>query len=305
VLAGQGQRLAIDTPLAGSTVGGTLATGVAGPLRMLYGTARDLLIGVTIVRADGSLAKAGGKVVKNVAGYDLGKLFTGSYGTLGLIVEAAFRLHPLPAARSYVTCEVADFARAWHAASAVLASSVVPSAIEMDAVAGGPVTVAVLIEGVAAGIAARTDVVAALLGDGARGAPEPPKWWGRYPDGETLLEITAPPAALPELIASALPALTAARAWVRGSAGSGHWYVSVPGEPAGGPPTRPLGNLVTQVRAAVLRHGGAATVRIAPAALRDHVDLWGPVPALALMRRVKDQFDPEHRLAPGRFVGGI
>src|SRR5918992_1322390 len=144
VLAGQGQRLAIDAPIAGSTVGGTLATGAWGPLRLRYGTARDLLIGVTIVRADGGLAKAGGTVVKNVAGYDLGKLFTGSYGTLGLIVEAAFRLHPLPAARP---------AGGGPAASASAGAT---------GGGGGPV----------------------------RTAPEPPAWWGRYPDGETLLEVT-------------------------------------------------------------------------------------------------------------------
>src|SRR5689334_15280138 len=91
LLAVQGQQLALDSPLPGSTVGGTLATAAAGPRRLLYGTARDLLIGVTVVRADGAVVKSGGKVVKNVAGYDLGKLYTGSYGTLGLIVSASFR----------------------------------------------------------------------------------------------------------------------------------------------------------------------------------------------------------------------
>src|SRR5262249_37176602 len=85
-------------PAGAGTIGGTLATGAAGPRRLRYGTPRDLVIGITVVRADGTVASSGGKVVKNVAGYDLGKLFAGSYGTLGLIVEAVFRLHPLPAA---------------------------------------------------------------------------------------------------------------------------------------------------------------------------------------------------------------
>ncbi|HEU5157605.1 MAG TPA: FAD-binding oxidoreductase [Streptosporangiaceae bacterium] len=307
VLAAQGQRLALDVPLAGSTVGGTLATGAWGPLRLRYGTARDLLIGVTIVRADGGLAKAGGKVVKNVAGYDLGKLFTGSYGTLGLIVEAAFRLHPLPAARSYVTCEVADFARAQTVVQEVLGSSVVPSAIELDAPgvgAGGPITVTVLIEGVAAGVGARAELVAALLGAGARADAEQPGWWGRYPDGPTLLEVTAPPAALADIFAPASPALAAlgaVGAGVRGSAGSGHWYVGVPADA----PAEQAAELVTRLRAAAAGHGGSLVVRVAAPDLRDQVDPWGPVPSLPLMRRVKDQFDPGHRLAPGRFVGGI
>ena len=103
-LARAGQEIALDVP-ADATVGGVIGSGLAGPRRLRYGTPRDLLIGITIVRADGTVAKSGGKVVKNVAGYDLGKLFAGSAGTLGLTTEAIFRLHPLPAARAYVTAE--------------------------------------------------------------------------------------------------------------------------------------------------------------------------------------------------------
>src|SRR5579859_335291 len=104
VLASAGQELALDVP-AEATVGGVVATGTAGPRRLRYGAPRDLLIGITIVRADGTVAHSGGKVVKNVAGYDLGKLFAGSQGTLGLITETTFRLHPQPAARLFVTAE--------------------------------------------------------------------------------------------------------------------------------------------------------------------------------------------------------
>src|SRR6185312_15807086 len=105
VLAEAGQEIALDVP-DDASVGGIVASGLAGPRRLRYGTPRDLLIGITIVRADGTVAKSGGKVVKNVAGYDLGKLFAGSAGTLGLITEATFRLHPLPAARAWVTARV-------------------------------------------------------------------------------------------------------------------------------------------------------------------------------------------------------
>ena len=104
VLASAGQELALDAP-ADATVGGVVATGTAGPRRFRYGAPRDLLIGMTVVRADGVIAHSGGKVVKNVAGYDLGKLFCGSQGTLGLITEATFRLHPRPAAVAWVTAE--------------------------------------------------------------------------------------------------------------------------------------------------------------------------------------------------------
>ncbi|HEY7489230.1 MAG TPA: FAD-binding oxidoreductase [Streptosporangiaceae bacterium] len=295
VLAAKGQRLAVDIPLAGSTVGGTLAIGAAGPLRLRYGTARDLLIGVTIVRADGSIAKSGGKVVKNVAGYDLGKLFTGSYGTLGLIAEAAFRLHPLPAARRYVTATVADGPAANRAVQAVLHSSAVPSAIEVDAPPGGPISLSVLVEGVAEGIPARAELVAELLGPDARIDADLPPWWGRYPDGATLIDVTAPPTALPAVLQAA------GAAGVRGSAGSGHWQVGMPGDL----PADRVAELAARLRAALTPDGGSAIVRVAPDDVRTRVDLWGPASALTLMRRVKDQFDPDHRLAPGRFVGGI
>jgi glycolate oxidase FAD binding subunit len=98
-LAAAGQMLAIDPPRSdGATIGGVLATADSGPLRHRHGAPRDLVLGVTVALSDGTLARAGGKVIKNVAGYDLAKLFTGSFGTLGAILEVALRLHPLPAA---------------------------------------------------------------------------------------------------------------------------------------------------------------------------------------------------------------
>src|SRR5919108_385401 len=130
-LASAGQPLALDAP-AEATAGGVVATGMAGPRRFRYGAPRDLLIGITVVRADGVVAHAGGKVVKNVAGYDLGKLFAGSQGTLGLITEAAFRLHPVPPAVAYVTAEFgpAERAGAVAAVAAAAGSRLVPSAVE-------------------------------------------------------------------------------------------------------------------------------------------------------------------------------
>ncbi|EBP5695887.1 FAD-binding oxidoreductase, partial [Salmonella enterica] len=101
-LSGADQRLGVDPSRAG-TVGGAVATAATGPMRLAHGAVRDLVIGMTMVRADGVVAHSGGKVVKNVAGYDLGKLLTGSFGTLGVITEVAFRLHPVPAGRTWVT----------------------------------------------------------------------------------------------------------------------------------------------------------------------------------------------------------
>ncbi len=172
VLAQAGQEIALDVP-GEATVGGVVASGLAGPRRLRYGTPRDLLIGITIVRADGTVAKSGGKVVKNVAGYDLGKLFAGSAGTLGLITEAIFRLHPLPAARAYVTAEYVAVSVACDAVAAAANSPLVSSAVELTrAVPGGPIRVGVLLEGSADGVEARSARMAGLLGNGRGRRPD-------------------------------------------------------------------------------------------------------------------------------------
>ena len=139
VVARGGQRLALDETVPGSSVGGMLATNTSGPRRVATGTARDLLIGVTVVRADGVVAKAGGRVVKNVAGYDLGKLVIGSFGTLGVITEAVFRLHPVPDARSWVSLHGRrSRGRPRQVVQSVLHSQTVPAAIEVEWPSGGP-----------------------------------------------------------------------------------------------------------------------------------------------------------------------
>ena len=176
VLGAAGQRLALDPPAlpgssggTGGTIGGVLATGAAGPLRLRYGTPRDLLIGITVVRADGAVAKSGGKVVKNVAGYDLGKLFAGSRGTLGLITQATFRLHPVPAQTAYVTAECAAAVDACQVIAIAIDSPASPVATELDWPASGdPVRVCVAMEGDPAGVAERAIALAGLLESGRR-----------------------------------------------------------------------------------------------------------------------------------------
>jgi glycolate oxidase FAD binding subunit len=259
---------------------------------------RDLLIGITVVLADGSVARAGGKVVKNVAGYDLGKLYTGSLGTLGVITEAVFRLHPLPEARRWITVPAADATRAAAAIGAVRGSQHDPVALEVDRAAlGGPATVGIAVEGVAGGIGARVDAVADLLGSAA-GTPatvseRPPDWWGRapHPPQGPAATVSCEPTGLADLLSTAPGAL-------RGSAGAG---VLVAGLDDGDR----LGAELAQLREIAHRHGGSTVLRCAPSKRKADLDVWGPVPALALMHRLKDQFDPEHRLSPGRFVGGI
>ncbi|MEV6930063.1 FAD-binding oxidoreductase [Dactylosporangium sp. NPDC051485] len=301
-----GQQLALDEPLPGATVGGTVAVNVSGPRRMLYGTVRDLLIGVTVVRADGVVARAGGKVVKNVAGYDLGKLVAGSYGTLGIITECAFRLHPLPAAARFVSARADGVDEAGRAVSAVLGAQVVPSALEVDMPPGGaPLTVTALVEGVPAGVERRAADLEKLLGGDAAQDETPPPGWGAYPwaAGDIGLKLTCALSRVPYLLTAAgvTAQLHDVPLWVRGSAGTGVLYA---GLPAGTDPGVVAG-VVSDLRAATRAGAGHCVVLTSPPAVRARVDVWGHVDGLDLMRRVKEQFDPAGTLAPGRFVGGI
>ncbi|HEY7173367.1 MAG TPA: FAD-binding oxidoreductase [Micromonosporaceae bacterium] len=392
-LAKRNQRLAIDPGSADATIGGMLAVGEAGPLRLGYGTPRDQLIGVEFVRTDGVIGHSGGRVVKNVAGYDLGKLLAGSYGTLALMTSATFRVHPRPMARAFVSRPVTSPLEAHDIVLALLGSGLAPAAIELDlpvinpgAVppmvsrptpgrrampggslpdrpratggetqpAGGPDsapqpaspadppptdparvsrterpgrvtttgTVAVLLEGSTAGVKARASDASKLM-RGATIAERPPEWWGQYPfeTDDVALKIAAPVADL----YAALYALRDAAGFpvsVRGSAGVGVCYASLPGRPlrpagtvitARGPQfaspmqrhAQQIGDVVTAMRTTMIARGGSCVVLNAPAAVREAIDVWGEVGGLDLMRSVKRQFDPHDRLAPGRFVGGI
>ena len=263
---------------------------------MLVGTARDLLIGITVVRADGVVAKAGGRVVKNVAGYDLGKLMIGSFGTLAVVTEALFRLHPDPPVQRWVWIEVDDPAAVHDAVQSVVHAQVVPAAVEVDQPVDGRATVTVLLGGKAEGVEGRVRTTRRLLGEHAEVAENAPASWSSYPwqPGETGLKLTCVLSGLRDVLRTAREVGAA----VRGSGGTGVLYAAVAD-------AERAAEAVERLRAVCVRHQGAAVVVDAPREVKQAVDAWGAVPALDLMRRVKDQFDPSHRLAPGRFVGGI
>jgi len=321
VLAAAGQRLALDPPVAGpagsrGTVGGALAAGAAGPLRLRYGTARDLLIGITIVLADGTIARSGGKVVKNVAGYDLGKLLAGSRGTLGLITEATFRLHPMPAAAAYVTAQNAPPGVPGLLAAA-LEPSVSPVAAEIDwPHTDALVSVGVLLEGDPAGVSGRAAKLADKLDEAGGSAvtlsAEPPSWWGTHgaaAAGGTALQIAFWPGNLGATLAAIQATADQAEldAAVGGSAAAGVLALCLPA--AGATTAAAVAAFVTALREAV-GHGSSenrasVVVQHAPHAVLQLVDPFGYVPSLSLMRAVKAQFDPGRMLSPGRFAGGI
>jgi glycolate dehydrogenase FAD-binding subunit len=314
VLGQAGQQLALDAQ-AGATAGGVVATGTAGPRRFRYGAPRDLLIGLTVVRADGVVAHSGGKVVKNVAGYDLGKLFSGSQGTLGVITEVTFRLHPLPVAVAYVTAEfgAAERAGATAALAAAAGSALVPSAVELDWPGGSsrPLRVGVLLEGTTAGVADRAKRMSELLAE-AGGAPlvavsptVPPRW-GQLPSSSTVIRATFWVGKLSGVLDAMVAAAADAgvRPAVSGPAGAGALYACLDPRASDDAAAWFARGLRDRLGASSSAPRGSVVVLTAPPAVLAAVDAYGPVPGAALMRAVKDQFDPGYRMFPGRLAGG-
>ncbi len=298
--ANAGQMLALDPflgPAHEATVGGVVASADSGPLRHRYGAARDLILGLTVALSDGTIARSGGKVIKNVAGYDLGKLFCGSFGTLGLILSVNVRLHPLPAATATALGVSADPEELAVAARALAAAPLELEALDIAWRAGRGGILAQC-GGVEAG--PRTEVVARAMReaglDGVETTADDAELWARQragqrsPDG-ALVRVAARPSAL----STVLRAAEASSATVVGRAALGHSYVAL--EPAAVP------ELV-----AGLPGGAVYAVLDAPAGTPLEIERWGPAPpasALQLMRSVKARFDPSDVCNPGAFVGGI
>src|SRR5215208_4146715 len=273
-LAGSDQMLGIDPPetRSGATVGGVVAANSSGPRRHRYGTIRDLIIGITVVLSDGTVAKAGGKVVKNVAGYDLSKLFTGSLGTLGVIAECNFRLHPRPEAARTVAVELESTLAAGEAAQADTASYVLRGFGEVRTL---------------------TDEEA-----DSRGPLAPPG-----AGDELAVKVSAPPAELTGVLDSTLGACSRRGVMPRltGHAGIGVTYAALSGADENA-----YVQIVEELREIWSRRGGSVVVREGSPAFKERVEAWGPLGSrLELTRRVKEKFDPRGIMNPGRFAGGI
>jgi len=312
-LAGSDQLLGLDPPEEGATVGGVVAANASGPRRLRYGTVRDLIIGIKVVLSDGTVAKAGGKVVKNVAGYDLSKLFTGSLGTLGVIAEANFRLHPVRESARTVFVEVDDPGQIPDSAQALTHSSFsqfVLDALEMRWERERGV-LAALFEGIEPAVEAQSSAATEALrsygetrvldqDDGER-------FWAHFArlpwsEGDVGLKIGAPPADLTAVLDSVLGAAERAGVEVRlsGHAGTGVTFAGLSGEVDG------LVDVVEEVREIRVRRGGSVVVQEAPLSIKERLDVWGPAgDYLGLTRRVKEKFDPGYTMNPGRFLGGI
>jgi glycolate oxidase FAD binding subunit len=320
-LAPAGQWLALDPPEPGATVGGVVAANASGPRRLRYGTVRDLIIGITVVLADGTVARAGGRVVKNVAGYDLAKLFCGSLGTLGMIVEAIFRLHPLPAASAVVTLQVERPEQVGTAVQLLHRSTLEPSAIELTwADRQWPGQLTVPFEGIRPGVEAQAVAAAELLGRLGEAAVLGPgetdaalAQLGVLPfeKADVAVKVACPPTELPGAMADLMASPLGGGGQLSAHAGTGVlWAASAAREgdlQAGGGEAVPLlVRAITGARERLAARGASLVLVKAPLELKRAVDAWGPAgDALGLMRRVKERFDPDRRMSPGRFVGGI
>jgi glycolate oxidase FAD binding subunit len=307
-LAQHGQRLAID-PLwpAQATIGGILSTNDSGSLRLRFGALRDLIIGVTLALPDGTLASSGGKVVKNVAGYDLPKLVTGALGTLAVITRAVFRLHPLPRnskSLSISGCSLEDMQRfILTVQDSKLAHTALQARITQEA---EPV-VDILFEGTEAGIAAQE----AQLRDLARPAQvlealsavwnaSQELWNSANVARAAVAKITALPASISRTVETVQRAASSRKTdWKLAMQATGIGWLRLDAAPEN------LHAVLSDLRFELEHSGGSLALCHHPSEMA-HLDAWGqPGDALPLMSAVKNQFDAKNTLNPGRFVGGI
>jgi len=307
-LARHGQRLAFD-PLwpEQATIGGVLSTNDSGSLRLRFGPLRDLIIGVTIALADGTLASSGGKVVKNVAGYDLPKLVTGALGTLGVITRAVFRVHPLPQHTKTLSMSAGNLEKMQRLILQVQDSQLANTALQARIAYDAEPVVDILFEGTEAGIAAQETQFRELAGTAVVREGSASVWsasqerWNSVDSAAiAVAKITALPAAIARTIEI-----------VQRIAGSrnAQWKLTMQAIGIGllqlQCALEHLHATLSELRRELEGAGGSVVIHQRPATLPP-MDSWGqPGDALSLMRAVKNQFDAKSTLNPGRFVGGI
>ncbi|HEX9868309.1 MAG TPA: FAD-binding oxidoreductase [Candidatus Tectomicrobia bacterium] len=332
-LGSRGQWWPVEAPLpASATLGGVLATNTSGPKRLLYGTARDLLIGITVVHADGAISKAGGKVAKNVTGYDMMKLYIGSVGTLAVIAEATLKLRPVPSSQQLAWATFVSREAAAEAARRLLAGALLPNAIELvnppltaflRQSVRGPAgdagwSLLVGIDGAEPAVARQRREINALSQDCGATA-----WWTGTDDGslwQALLDRFRPSRAAPmehvvirvgtvrTRVGAILDKLTEFSSRLdtpielSARVGNGLVYASfrLNGDAE---QSAHLTQMLTEMRQDLTSERGYMVVESAPPAFKTQVDCWGDVGLqVEVMVGLKRAFDPRRVLNPGRFI---
>jgi glycolate oxidase FAD binding subunit len=326
----------VEAPLpTAATLGGVLATNTSGPKRLLYGTARDLLIGITVVQADGTISKAGGKVTKNVTGYDMMKLYIGSVGTLAVIVEATLKLRPLPSSQQLAWATFGSREAAAEAARRLLAGGLLPNAVE---VVNPPITaflrqsvngqagdagwsLLIGIDGTDAAVARQRGEINVISQACAATA-----WWTGIDDGrmwQALLDRFRPSRAAQMVrvvirvgtvrtrVGAVLDKLTELSSRLdtpielSARIGNGLVYASFQLNGAAEQSAK-LAQKLTEMRQGLTTERGYIVVESAPPAFKTLFDCWGDVgPQAEVMAGLKRAFDPRRVLNPGRFIGHL
>jgi glycolate oxidase FAD binding subunit len=294
-------------PSADATIGGLLASAADGSLRLGYGTPRDWVLGMQVVLGDGRLVKSGGKVVKNVAGYDNHKLHLGALGTLGVIVEVTLKVFPEPQTSSTLIVECASMAHALQAAEALRKPPLAPVALVVTSPAN---TLSARFDGITVAVKRSVDTAqqtlallntAVSVSDGVRGE----KHWQQLanwaaPSNDLVLRVGVKPSVLPQALLALnehAPQHSALGLCAQVGVGLVHarWQAN---------PAAP--DHVQRLRNALGVLGGYAVVESAPDNLIKHLDIWGPVPpTFAIMQQIKTAWDPAGILNRGRYLGGI
>jgi len=301
-----------------TTVGGAIATAVTGSWRHRYGGVRDLLLGISFLRADGELAKAGGRVVKNVAGYDLMKLFTGSYGTLGVLTQVTFRVYPRPETSRTLLC-VGDLAGVSRAAQTLLSSALTPTSFDLisprlaqemagEIISGSQLGLLVRFQSIPESVQQQgdrlTDLATAynLKTITYEGSNEDSLWEGlakqifnSSPIPTITCKIGIIPTAAPQLLETLYKLNNSSLGLIHSSSGIGWLHLD--------PATTSL-EMLQKVRQQCEDSQGYLSLLAAPTEYKQQLDVWGyKGNALGIMEKLKQQFDPKSILSPQRFLG--
>ena len=325
------QYLAMNPPYADTcTIGGIVSANVSGSFRLRHGTPRNQVLGLRVVRADGTVVKSGGKVVKNVAGYDLNKLYIGAFGTLGIITEVTLKLSPIPVRQAILTADFQNIQDAVDTGLSVVGSQTLPMFVNLcfnSDLMSGETEVS-------------TDKSKPTLVVGFGGDPETVSWQltqcqgimeqngavgVTVIEGESQQHLQAAVQEFPAdnrntetviaklnlkrtdiagIAAQIVDADWASNVQMMALLGSGVLYLTIP--VASDTDFQTLADALTQLRQSVIAVQGNLIIETAPPELKRHIDVWGSVEGtLRLMKQIKAKFDPEGLLNPGRFISSI